>query len=555
MKDITEKLKAFWGKLRERAGKIARRTWIIAGAVLVVAAAVITILLNNRPYATLVTNMSADEMSSVITLLSGWGVTDYKVENNDTVLVPKDRQAELQARVLMENVTQSGLYYSTYFDHISALSTEAERNNAFFMDLQDRMRATIRCFANVKDAVVTITQGQDRSYILDSGNIVSAKATVLVTMDSGTKLTTQQASAIRTLVSNAVQGLEVDNVSISDTIGNQYSTASDYADGDASALKLQLEEEKANAVRTQVMRALTPYFGEDNVDVAVNCVVSLGNITEERTEYWGPDWLMDGSTNGRGLIGEILWQYSWAQNEDGTTGGVVGNETNADTPNPNLPNYVEDLPGPDGTEREFSTSGQKDFDNNESRKHIVTTAAQLTDCSIAVSLNSTVAGDIDVDEWRTHVARAAGIVGAVDEETGREILSDKISVVSYPFYRPVVPAPPSPDDLFLGVRLWVWIAAGAGLLLFLILLIVLLVLRSRKKRRQREAEEMEERDIDALLAAAGLGQGAPAGADIMDLQTERSMELRQDIRQFAQDNPEICAQMVRTWLKGGDENG
>ena len=56
---------------------------------------------------------------------------------------------------------------------------------------------------------------------------------------------------------------------------------------------------------------------------------------------------------------------------------------------------------------------------------------------------------------------------------------------------------------------------------------------------------------------AGLGQdGVPAGgADVMDLEMERSMELRKDIRQFAQDNPEIAAQMIKGWLRGGDENG
>jgi len=41
----------------------------------------------------------------------------------------------------------------------------------------------------------------------------------------------------------------------------------------------------------------------------------------------------------------------------------------------------------------------------------------------------------------------------------------------------------------------------------------------------------------------------------MSLQTEKSMELRKDIRQFANDNPEIAAQMVRGWLRGGEMNG
>ena len=69
--------------------------------------------------------------------------------------------------------------------------------------------------------------------------------------------------------------------------------------------------------------------------------------------------------------------------------------------------------------------------------------------------------------------------------------------------------------------------------------------------------EEAKKELDDMLAAAGFAPDvtAPAGADVMSLQTEKSMELRKDIRQFANDNPEIAAQMVRGWLKGGEMNG
>ena len=46
-----------------------------------------------------------------------------------------------------------------------------------------------------------------------------------------------------------------------------------------------------------------------------------------------------------------------------------------------------------------------------------------------------------------------------------------------------------------------------------------------------------------------------AGANVMDLHTERSMELRKMVRQFVQSNPEIAAQVIKNWLKGEDSNG
>lgn len=558
MNKVVDKAKAIWGKVWERLKKISKKIYIAAAAALVVLAVILVIVLNNKPYSTLVTGVSMDEMSSVLQLLDAWGVRDYKVENGDTILVPESQQSQLQARVLMENVFQSG--QAKYFDNLSALSTNQERNAATLMDLEEKLRATIRSFDNVQDAVVNLTPGEDRGYVLDSGNVVNATAAVKVSMRDGKKLTTQQAAAIREFVSNSLQGLEISRVSITDDYGNTYSGGSLTADSDASALKMQLEEEQSNKIRTQIMQVLAPAFGEENVDVAVNCVVEVGNVTENRVDVYLPEYAQNGETNGRGIIGSLIYQWSYNRDGDETVGGVVGTESNSNIPNPDFSQYMENDPNLDGTESAADASGQIDYDNSRSEKHIVTTAGYLKDCSVAVSINSTTAGNVDTAEWQEHVARAAGIYGEVDEETGLEILDGRISVISYPFFREEPPAPvPGIFDIEIaGIPMWVFIAAAGGLLLFIILLVVILVAR-RRRRKRLEAEEAEAQasEVDALLAAVGLGGQATDGngADVMEIQTEQSMQLRKDIRQFASENPEIAAQMVRNWLRGGDDDG
>ncbi len=556
MNQVREKLNAFWKKTKEGTRKVSIKVYIIAAVVLVVTAAAIAYFLNSRPYATLVTDISPTEASTVLNLLGEWGMTDYKVENNDTILVPESQVEALKVRLLMENVSMTGHYYSTYFDNISSISTEAERNNAMLIDTAEHLRATIRNMENVREAEVIINPGEDQSYILAQNRKINASASVQVTMKPGTKLTTTQASAIQNLVKNAIAGLEIDNISLMDTIGNSYSGGELGADTDATALKLQLEEETSNRIRTQVVNSLKDMYGEDNFSVAVNCVVEVGNVTEDQTLYWLPEYAENGETGGRGIIGSRLWQWSYVRNGEETVGGPVGTQTNSVLPDTDFPEYVENIPPLDGTEDEASASGQTDYQTNTSQKHIIRTAGYLTDCSIAVTINSDVAGDVDVETIRQHTARAAGIVGPIDEETGQEYLADKISVLAQPFYRaPIVP--PEPVLIFGFLEPWILIAAGAGLLLFIIILttIILLVRRRRKRKLAEEEAENEGSDIDALLAAAGLNQAAPAGADVMTMQSERSMELRKDIRQFASDNPEIAAQMIRSWLRGGEENG
>lgn len=111
--------------------------------------------------------------------------------------------------------------------------------------------------------------------------------------------------------------------------------------------------------------------------------------------------------------------------------------------------------------------------------------------------------------------------------------------------------------------------AGAGLLILLILLI--LVLRGRRKR-QREKEEAERAALEAQMAldeenellpedsviisgeSVEPGETPDTGANIEDINTEKSLELRKALRQFIQNNPEVAAQMVKLWLRGGDSD-
>jgi flagellar M-ring protein FliF len=93
------------------------------------------------------------------------------------------------------------------------------------------------------------------------------------------------------------------------------------------------------------------------------------------------------------------------------------------------------------------------------------------------------------------------------------------------------------------------------------------VSKSKKKKREAEAQAAAEAAAmagvpltpDEVLAAQADGEvpvgEIDAGADVMTLQSERGMELRKSIRKFVDENPELAAQMVRIWLRGGEELG
>lgn len=537
-KDVLSKTKGFLGKL-------GKKLWIIIAAlVAVVAGIVIFVSVQNskNPWAVLFTGLTQEDMQSVTAYLANAGITDYQIQGNDTVKVRAELEPQLKAQFLMEGYPQSGFGYETYLKNVGSLSTESDRRTMYIFDLQDRLGATIRCLEGVRDARVQITTGEDRRYVLGQDDVLKASAGITVTMEDDAELSKKEANAIRSLVSRSVQGLEMEKITIIDTQGNTYDGTEVDSDSTDMELQYAIEEQVNNKIRKSVLAVLTPMYGEGNVSVGVNTTVEMSNSYIDRTEYDLPDWAADGSTNGEGIVGRKVWQGRIVRGDD-AAGGTVGTTTNAD-----LPTYVERAPVT-GNEDELEASGEKIYNVDETHTQQEVLAGTVSDVMVSVTINSDVPNVADPDALLSHVGRAAGI--------SADMQADKISIISHPFYKPEEDAVNEPADgpvsIISGIPDWVLYALAAGLLLFMILFFLLLTLR--RKKNQAVLEEAPVMSImPEVIAPPAEPETEPEGADIMEVHAERSMELRRGVREFAEQNPEIAAQMLKTWLKGDEEN-
>ena len=548
----TRKLKGLWEKVKDFFKNMSTKVRIILGvalAVLVVAIAAFALWAGNRPYEALYHDLNATEASEVLSYLQENGFTDYRLVNGDTIEVRADQRNIMLTRLAQAGYPRSGNLFGTYFEHVGTMSTSSERAQTYLITVMEGLATTIRTFPGVQDATVWINQGEERTYVLEDSK-TKASASVKVTMRDGYTLTSDQADAIRLLIANAVGGMEMENISITDGIGNNFSGDTSASISDAASLKAQQEEYQSNKIRTEVMQALSLIYGPENVRVAVNVQVEVNRRYKDSTRYEQPE----GSYENGGLIGREtgLWYIT----RDGLTpvGGVVGTESNSD-----LSTYVEDLEGAVGDEDTAGQSTEKENKIDEIREQVEVLAPTIADVSIAVTINENANSAANLDEERliNHVAMAAGIGGEEGEAARR------VSVLLAPLY--TEPAAPV-DSLFTQEMVPYLIIAAAALLLIVIFLVILLSVRRKRKRKQQEEEQriLEEQlgmggmggitpeDVEAVVAAA-----PPAGgADIMEVNTEKSMELRKTIRQFVQNNPEVAAQMLKVWLKGGeDDNG
>lgn len=541
------KLKGLWEKVKGFFKKLNKKVRILLGVVaavvliLIIAAA---ILLNKKEYALLYGGLTASDTSTIVQYLSDNGVTDYQIQG-DAIYVPKGRETQLQAQLAMSGYRTSGFMFEYWGKHAGGISNSNEQDKAWLISVCQRLEAVLRQFNGVRYATVDIAPGTERVYVLDP-NATPATASVTLTLDSNQPLDSQMVETIRNTVAYAVEGLEVSNVAIGDTMGNTYSDATGIgALSEANALKMQYEQEINNKVRTEILNSLEPVYGRGNVTVAVNSTVDMNRKVIESTEYQQPE----GSTENGGLIGTEKWFWEVITDGEAAIGGVPGTTTNSDISL--YPDGYEDL---NGDERLATASGENDQKINTTTQQTEVLAGTISNISVGVTINQNApnSGSQTVEALREHIAVISGI--------GSEDPVSRVSVMIAPFATDAELSD-TPRPLIPGVDNWVVLAALGGLLLFVVLLIVILLVRGKRKKKKLaqqkalEEEMMAAQAAEAAAIAAAAAAAAPTGgADIMEVNTEKSMELRKTVRQFAQNNPEIAAQMVKAWLKGEESS-
>ena len=555
----TSKLKGLWQKIKDFFKNMSKKLRIILAAALAVILIVIIVtavlLSGNKTYTALYQDMTTSEIQEVMTYLQNSGFVDFRVENN-TVMVPDSQYASLIAQLAMQGYPKDGSLFGSYWEHVGSLSTNSERQTAYLIAVIERMETAIRTMPNVVDATVSITPGESRTYVLEDISTETA-ADVYVIMRSGETLSDQAAEAIRLMVSKAWSGMTIDSVSLHDDVGNVYTGGSVASANDTLELQRILEEHEANRIRSQVKHVLDGAFGKENVLVGVGISVDATRRVTESTTYQQPA----GSYESGGLMNHELGYYALTRDGYQLVGGVPGTSTNSD-----LPTYVQDLAQDAQDGDGITASYERENSLDEFKEQRDYFAPTVTDISIAVTLNSNAnpSAGVDVEQLQRHVAMAANIGGENPE--------DRVSVLFIAF--PEEEAPVETRTTFLGFipqeAMPYLLIVLAALVLLIVLVVVILSIRRKKKREQEEEdqriiqEQLSELGASGALSELGIvppldgaeGEMPPpvAGADIMDINTEKSMELRKSVRQFVQNNPEVAAAMLKTWIRGGEED-
>lgn len=528
-------IKNFWNKLSKKS-----RMVIVGSLIGIVALAVVlSVLMNQTKYVVLYPGLDHDEAVEVMTELKDEGVS-YK-EDGGTIYVPSEQENSLRMQLSNEGHPKTAPNYDYFTNNINAMTTDYEKKVIEKYQLNQRLEAVIKTLDPIDNAYVTISIPDNSGYVLDD-NKENSTASVTLKISRGKSLSSKQVNGIKQLVSKSVPNLSTDNVSVIDSSsGEELSSTDGDSSGstqmDLTEFKLKIEKQYEDSIQKKVLNVLVPQYGEDNVSVSVTSKMDLDKKIKDIITY------QPTTSDNKGIISK-----SDEENETTTdspdSGGVAGEQNNTDT----APAY----PGVTLDGDTITTKDSKSYEYlvSQVEEQIQSDAGNLDDLTVSVLINATAMTDQQKQSIADSVAVAAGGLQPEKVNIRNGSFATKTAPVNT---QPVSSTPPM--ELFIGV--------GAALLL-IIILVVILSLRSRKKRRElmkrlnmdgglpenpEEGENPESGDKTEQLQ-----NSSESIAEIRNTMDEKEQQIKKDLGEFSEKNPEIVAQLIRSWLRGEDHH-
>lgn len=529
LNNIKEKIKEFWEKLTPKQQKII----MYVGAGVVVLALLLTVYLNVKQAAfkTIFPGMSEQEVTEVYATLSGMGVQP-QIDNSGNLQVPAEQWEDLQYKLSAQGYPQTTLTYGTFSNMSGFTTTEFEKRVALTFQLQDRIQQTLRRWNGISDAAVTISIPEQSNFVWDQGAGVST-ASVTVTMRGNAELTAEQVSAIKNHVASAVPKLSPQDVTVIDAAtGTEPKSLEDLVDeNNYSTNRLEFEREIEKRLEDNVLRLLTPTYGANGVTAVAKVVIDYDKMLTERRE------VLPGE-EGVGIIKHR--EESYTVNGNVPEMGIVGEEYNTDVP---IYPSMDELDSAQTTDLNRLT----DYDIGYILTQIEKGEPILKEATIAVIVN-----DPNFTEEKEEI-----LLMLVSRSVNIEPEYIQVSNLNF---EQAQPAGTVPSGGIVWNSQTILIAAGIALLvLMLIVVIVSVTLRRRAKRLEEneaaklEAEELQkerdaaqkQRDIEREISEHKrmLQEEAQNVADL------KESAIAEEVREFAQRNPEITANLIRSLMK------
>jgi flagellar M-ring protein FliF len=231
----------------------------------------------------LYTGLAPEDANAIVQKLHEGGV-DYRISDNGTALLaPEDKVPELRLEMAGLGLPKTGRIGFEIFDKTNFGITDFAEHVNYRRALEGELERSIMAISDVRQARVHVTLPKD-SVFTDARE--PAKASVLVGLRAGTRLSSSNVIAITNLVSSAVEGLAPESVSVVDMSGNLLNRPRRESLGDATQISdsaLEYRQALEHDLAAKINSTLEPLLGADKFRTGVSADIDMtsGEQSEE----------------------------------------------------------------------------------------------------------------------------------------------------------------------------------------------------------------------------------------------------------------------------------
>lgn len=507
-----------------------------------------------KPDMTVLTGgLEARDLSALAGDLEAAGIKHSVDFTRGVILVDNKRKTEALRFVADKDL-------SSNFDRDPFLDDEPPMTETFLRERERmkrsqevRLARTIAEMAYVKNARVHLATPKPSPFLR---NTEEPRASVMLEMYSGRRLSEEQIAGIVQIVVNSVANLTPDNITLIDHQGYPLNSPESGELAQAARrldYKRHIEEEKVR----KVTELLAPYVGFDGVQAKVDAEIDFTEI-EQAIDYHDPD---------RGAI--ISMEERTLSREGNDAGGVPGALSNSPPGTAVAPEQIDPVTGLPLTE---NGAVEEEFKERQIRrnqvpatreiKHVKAATGRIERLTVAVMVRRDLLpvpedASVDAETFRQEELERIRrlIVGAVGINEAR---GDTLTVEAVNFRTPEaiepIPGPP----------IWAqpWVASAARQIggAVVALLVLFGLIRPAIRSLNRPASNRLLQNVTAEFASDSPGEipqlpsaEAPSTQSINQaLRTDGGLSNDMDqIKGLVGNDPRLATQVVRKWLEEG----
>ncbi|MFG1480409.1 flagellar basal-body MS-ring/collar protein FliF [Xanthobacter sp. V4C-4] len=225
-------------------------------------------------------NLTRDDVARIGGALKDAGIPFDVNADGTTVLVAHADTAKARMLLAVKGLPQStNTGYELFNDVRSFGLTSFMQEVTRVRALEGELARTIQTMKGIKAARVHIVLPDRAAFRRDQQQ---ASASVVIRTENAEDGSTAQ--AIRRLVSAAVPGLRLDDVTVLNTDGAVLSSTDDGTNA-STGRKVALQQQVNRETEEKIRRTLTPYLGLGNFEVSVSSRLDTDRVTTSETTF------------------------------------------------------------------------------------------------------------------------------------------------------------------------------------------------------------------------------------------------------------------------------